>query len=290
MTIRTISSDRLIDWNKLDNTPLDTNSEIDNLQAQIDLKTESTDFKTINGESIIGSGDLSVTSEATVADGSITESKLSTSVNISLDKADSALQSTDIWTTVQAYSVILDGTTASFTTADETKLDTITGTNTGDDAVNSLYSGLVSNATHTGDVTGSTLLTIANGVVSLAKMASVATWTLFYRKTAGSWAPEVQTLATLKTDLGLTGTNSGDQTTIVGITGTKAQFDTAVTDGNFMYIWDEASTVATINGKISAGTNVSLTGTGTTASPYVINASGGGGVSEELVIAYSIAL
>lgn len=34
------------------------------------------------------------------------------------------------------------------------------------------------------------------------------------------------------------GTNTGDQTSIVGITGTKAQFDTAVTDGNFMYIGD----------------------------------------------------
>jgi frataxin-like iron-binding protein CyaY len=34
------------------------------------------------------------------------------------------------------------------------------------------------------------------------------------------------------------GTNTGDQSTIVGITGTKAQFDTAVTDGNFMYIGD----------------------------------------------------
>lgn len=33
----------------------------------------------------------------------------------------------------------------------------------------------------------------------------------------------------------LSGTNSGDQTTIVGITGTKAQFDTAVTDGNIVY-------------------------------------------------------
>ncbi len=31
------------------------------------------------------------------------------------------------------------------------------------------------------------------------------------------------------------GTNTGDQTSIVGITGTKAQFDTAVTDGNIVY-------------------------------------------------------
>lgn len=36
----------------------------------------------------------------------------------------------------------------------------------------------------------------------------------------------------------LSGTNTGDQTSIVGITGTKSQFDTAVTDGNFMYVGD----------------------------------------------------
>ena len=36
----------------------------------------------------------------------------------------------------------------------------------------------------------------------------------------------------------VSGSNKGDQTSIVGITGTKAQFDTAVTDGNFMYIGD----------------------------------------------------
>lgn len=34
------------------------------------------------------------------------------------------------------------------------------------------------------------------------------------------------------------GTNTGDQTSIVGITGTKAQFDTACTDGNFLYVGD----------------------------------------------------
>jgi hypothetical protein len=34
------------------------------------------------------------------------------------------------------------------------------------------------------------------------------------------------------------GTNTGNQTSIVGITGTKAQFDTAVSDGNIMYAGD----------------------------------------------------
>jgi len=48
------------------------------------------------------------------------------------------------------------------------------GTNTGDNAVNSLYSGLVTNATHTGDVTGSGALTIANDAVTYAKMQNVS--------------------------------------------------------------------------------------------------------------------
>lgn len=65
--------------------------------------------------------------------------------------------------------------------------------------------------THTGDVTGDTALTIAAGAVTLAKMANMASGSLIYRKTTAAGAPEVQTLATLKTDLGLTGTNSGDQ-------------------------------------------------------------------------------
>lgn len=54
--------------------------------------------------------------------------------------------------------------------------------------------------------------TIDNSAVTLAKQADVASSTVFYRKSAGAGAPEVQTLSTLKTDLGLTGTNSGDQT------------------------------------------------------------------------------
>ena len=80
----------------------------------------------------------------------------------------------------------------------------------------------VTNATHTGDVTGATALTIAASAVTLAKMADVTTASVFYRKTALAGAPEVQPLATLKTDLGLTGTNTGDQTiTLTGdLTGT----------------------------------------------------------------------
>ena len=53
-----------------------------------------------------------------------------------------------------------------------------------------------------------------------ADILTVPTGTVFYRKTAATGAAETQTLATLKTDLGLTGTNTGDQTTITGNAGT----------------------------------------------------------------------
>jgi len=93
---------------------------------------------------------------------------------------------------------------------------------------------------HTGDVTsvadGAT--TIANNAVTLAKMADMATDSFLGRNTAGTGDPEVLSMATAKTMLDLAGTNSGDQTSIVGITGTKSQFDTALTDGNFMYVGD----------------------------------------------------
>lgn len=48
----------------------------------------------------------------------------------------------------------------------------------------------VTNATHTGDVTGATALTIANNAVSNAKMADMATATIKGRTTAGTGDPE----------------------------------------------------------------------------------------------------
>lgn len=92
-----------------------------------------------------------------------------------------------------------------------------------------------------GDITvsgGGTAWVVDPGAITLAKQADMNTASVVYRKSVGAGPPEVQTLATLKTDLLLTGTNSGDQTSIVGITGTKAQFDTAVTDGNLLYVGD----------------------------------------------------
>lgn len=157
------------------------------------------------------------------------------------------------------------GTATGTNTGDETGagirtklgITTLSGSNTGDQTI-----------TLTGDVTGSGTgsfaATIQTGAVTLAKQANMATASVVYRKTAGSGAPEVQTLATLKTDLGLTGTNSGDQTSIVGITGTLAQFNTAVTDADLVSLAGaETLTNKTLTGYTEtvynlAGTDISV--------------------------------
>ena len=136
--------------------------------------------------------------------------------------------------------------------------------------------------------------------------------------------------ATARTNLGLgqlatqdgtfsgssSGVNTGDQTSIVGITGTKAQFDTAVTDGNILYVGD-VTTNATHTGEVTGSSALTIDPTAisnkveVTAAvgdtvligdasdsnnlkkatiQTIIDLAGSSGVSESLAIAYAVAL
>lgn len=119
--------------------------------------------------------------------------------------------------------------------------------------------GSLSDGTY-GDITVSgsgTVMTIPASTVTLAKMANMATASLIYRKTAGSGAPEVNTLATLKTDLGLSGTNSGDQTiTLTGdVTGSgSGSFVATIANGAVTYAkMQDVSATDKILGRATAG-------------------------------------
>ena len=115
----------------------------------------------------------------------------------------------------------------------------ITGTNSGTNTWDITLAWTPNYITIAWQVITRALIDLANHVTWLlpfANIANVATWTVMYRKTAATWAMEAQTLATLKTDLGLTWTNSGDQTITltwwVTWNGTGSFATTVVTNAN----------------------------------------------------------
>lgn len=100
----------------------------------------------------------------------------------------------------------------------------------------------------TGDVTTSAgvATTIANSAVTLAKMADMATSSLIYRKTAGTGAPEVNTMATLATDIAAqlnitSGTYTPTLTNVTNIAASTAAVSYYTRIGN----------VATVTGTVS---------------------------------------
>jgi|DEB0MinimDraft_4_1074332.scaffolds.fasta_scaffold01877_5 hypothetical protein len=111
------------------------------------------------------------------------------------------------WDAVSGDAQILNKPTT-ITSAEQTKLGHISVTQAVDlDTMESditTNNAKVTNATHTGDVTGATALTIADEAVTNAKMAHVATGTVKGRTTAGTGDVEDLTISTtLKTALSL---------------------------------------------------------------------------------------
>lgn len=89
----------------------------------------------------------------------------------------------------------------------------------------------------TGSGTGSFAATIANDAVTYAKMQNVVADERLLGNISGAGGIIAElTQAQVITFLGIEAGSTADQTSIVGITGTKAQFDTAVTDGNIAYV------------------------------------------------------
>lgn len=190
-----------------------------------DTLVSGSSIKTVNSTSLLGSGNLAV--------GDVTTSGTQTLTNKTI-----ALGSNTVSGTIAQFNAAV--TDADFATGG----GTATGTNTGDNAPNTLYSALVSNATHTGDATGSTALTVVkiNGVL----MSGLATGLLKNTTTTG--APSI---ATAETDY-VTPTGSGtltNKTIALGsntVSGTIAQFNTAVTDADLAILGANTFTAAQI--------------------------------------------
>jgi hypothetical protein len=246
----------------LGNLTSDIQTQLNSKQATL---VSGTNIKSVGGVSLLGAGDIAV-----VGTGTVTSVAVTTAGGVSGTVATA--------TTTPAITVTLGAITPTSVAATGTVTGSnLSGTNTGDNSANTLYSGLVTNATHTGDVTGSGALTIATGAVTLAKMANMATGSLIYRKTALAGAPEVNSLATLKTDLGLVGSNTGDQTDISGNAGTATKLYATKTINGVAF---DGSANISVPSNITPGTsgnlmisNGTLWTSGTKASQGIITAS-----------------
>jgi hypothetical protein len=99
-----------------------TSQDIDDFDIAVESLIEQSALNVIDSADLhlrIDNNQIS----GTIVNGSIDDSKLSASINDSLSLADTALQPTEIGNTVQAWSSILQETTASFTVEDKDKLN-----------------------------------------------------------------------------------------------------------------------------------------------------------------------
>ena len=166
------------------------------------------------------------------------------------------------------------GTVEVLTNAQAKSALDLTGTNSGDQTIT-----LTGNVTGSG--TGSFAATIANDAVTYAKMQNVVADERLLGNVSGAGGIVAElTQAQVITFLSIEAGATADQTSIVGITGNKAQFDTAVSDGNVAYVGgahhdgfsdfvgDEHIDHAGVS--VTAGTG--LNGGGTIAATRTINA------------------
>jgi Repeat of unknown function (DUF5907) len=106
---------------------------------------------------------------------------------------------------------------------------------------------------------------IAADAVTNSKLANMTTQTFKGRTTAGTGDPEDLSVTQVKTMLNLAGTNSGDQTSIVGITGSLAEFNAALTGADFATGGGTATGTNTGDQTITLTGDVTGSGTGSFA-------------------------
>lgn len=216
--------------------------------AMWDLMAVQGDSGPAGTNGTIGSNGTNGTNGAGVQSGGTTDQVLAKNSNADYDTKWVTVAGTGTVTSVSV--VTANGVSGSVATATSTPAITLTlgaitptsvaasgtvtgsnlsGTNTGDytnenaqDAVGTILTDTATIDFTYDDAGNAITADVKDASITLAKMADMVTASVIYRKTAGTGVPEVNTLATVKTDLGLTGTNSGDQTiTLTGnVTGT----------------------------------------------------------------------
>lgn len=146
---------------------------------------------------------------------------------------------------------ITDSTDKRFVTdANLTVIGNTSGVNTGDNAVNSLYSGLVSNATHTGEVTGATGLTLDKTAITNKTTVTVANDDyVLISDTSDSGNLK----KALKSDFG-----GGGSSSLSGLT--DATTASTLANGTNVVTWNWSGLSAGTKGMIFGGTDILVNG------------------------------
>ena len=173
---------------------------------------------------------------------------------------------------------ITDSTDKRFVTdANLIVIGNTSGVNTGDNAVNSLYSGLVSNATHTGEVTGATGLTLDKTAITNKTTVTVANDDyILISDTSDSGNLK----KALKSDFG-----GGGSSSLSGLTAATAAATLA--NGTNVITWNWSGLSAGTKGLIFGGTDILVNGitiglgksqiaSNVAIGNYALNASTGG--------------
>jgi hypothetical protein len=162
-----------------------SNTLTGNIQTQLNGKqatlVSGSNIKTVGGVSLLGSGDVSVAGLGSVTNLTATNSNGITWVITNPTSTPNISASLGAITPTSVNGIPFTGSsTPSLSVAGASS---ISGSNTGDNAVNTRYSGLVTNATHTGDATGATALTVVG--IHNVLLGSLATGILKNTVTTG---------------------------------------------------------------------------------------------------------
>jgi hypothetical protein len=170
-------------------------------------------------------------------------------------------------TPTSVNSVVISGSTTP--TLAVTGTSSISGSNTGDNAVNSLYSGLVSNATHTGDATGATALTVVGlRGVALPTLGASAGFLRYTGTGTNTWVFDTSTYITGNQSISVTGDASGSGTTAISLTLATVNSNLGTFNNvtvNAKGLVTAASNVSYLTANQSITLSGAVTGTGTTA-------------------------
>jgi len=272
------------------------------LSSKQDTLVSGTNIKTVEGQNILGAGNIEITKTDIGLDNVDNTSDANKPISTATQAALNAKQNT----ITNSDSITQGSTNLFLTTAERTKLTNTSGTNTGDNATNTQYSSLVSNATHTGDATGNVgltvvginntiLSTLATGILKnttttgVPSIAVAADFPILNQNTTGS-AGSTATLTTGRTismngDVAYTSPAFDGSANVLG-TATLASVGTA---GTYTKVTTDAKGRVTVGANITSADvptlNQNTTGTAANVTGIVAVANGGTGTATPSLVA-----